>query len=267
MPSRLLREGILDSDAVNTLTWGGEVFYRRLMSVVDDYGRFDGRAAVLRSRLYPLKISSVSEADVSSWLAECQMAGLVSRYSVEGRPYILFHKLGAQQRTKAKFPGPSSEADLRAPVNNCEQVLTGENNCSQLRASSCSGSGSGSGAHTGSGSGALGCPEAAKPPPSGPPVLTYPTIGTEAKEWHLTEPKLAEYVEAFPALDVLAECRKALQWLRDDPGRRKTPKGMPKFLGGWLGRAKPAQHAIGPATLRDQFNASAAEFLRMTDPK
>lgn len=85
-----------------------------------------------------------------------------------------------------------------------------------------------------------GSPEPAKPPASGPPVLSFPTVGTGAKEWHLTEPKLAEYVEAFPSLDVSAECRKALQWIRDDPGRRKTPKGMPKFLGGWLGRTKPS---------------------------
>jgi hypothetical protein len=48
MPSRLLREGILDSEAVNALSFAAEVFYRRLMSVVDDFGR--PRAAVRRGR-------------------------------------------------------------------------------------------------------------------------------------------------------------------------------------------------------------------------
>ena len=54
MPNRILREGILDSDRVNKLSWGAEVFYRRLMSVVDDFGRFDARIDLLKSKLYPL---------------------------------------------------------------------------------------------------------------------------------------------------------------------------------------------------------------------
>jgi hypothetical protein len=40
MPVRILREGILTSERVDTLSPAAEVFYRRLMSVVDDFGRF-----------------------------------------------------------------------------------------------------------------------------------------------------------------------------------------------------------------------------------
>ncbi len=48
MPNRILREGILTSERVNLLSWEAEVFYRRLMSVVDDYGRFHAHPALLR---------------------------------------------------------------------------------------------------------------------------------------------------------------------------------------------------------------------------
>ncbi len=40
MPNRVIREGILNSQRVNKLTEPAELFYRRLMSVVDDFGRF-----------------------------------------------------------------------------------------------------------------------------------------------------------------------------------------------------------------------------------
>ena len=40
MPNRILRDGILMSPRVNVLSSEAELFYRRLMSVVDDYGRF-----------------------------------------------------------------------------------------------------------------------------------------------------------------------------------------------------------------------------------
>lgn len=69
-------------------------------------------------------------------------------------------------------------------------------------------------------------------------VLTYPTVGKGAQTWNLTQAKLAEYVESFPGVDVLMECRKALQWCRDKPKKRKTPQGMAGFLTGWLGRVQ-----------------------------
>ncbi len=50
--------------------------------------------------------------------------------------------------------------------------------------------------------------------------------------------KVSEYRATFPGLDVEGECRKALQWTRDNPTRRKTARGMPKFLFGWLERAQ-----------------------------
>lgn len=71
-------------------------------------------------------------------------------------------------------------------------------------------------------------------------VLTFPTDG-KPRQWSLTQTKLDEYRESFPSLDVLAECRNARQWILDNATRRKTATGMPKFLGGWLGRAQNRQ--------------------------
>lgn len=114
---------------------------------------------------------------------------------------------------------------------------------------------------------AASCPEPAEPA-SGPPVaaakppevvLTFPTVGTGPRSWDLTAPKLAEYREAYPGVDVLAECRKALQWCRDNPSRRKTAGGMPKFLAGWLGRA---QDRGGPAAAKSKGEVQDDYFAR-----
>jgi hypothetical protein len=67
-------------------------------------------------------------------------------------------------------------------------------------------------------------------------VITFPTVGSGPAEWRLRESKVAEYAEAFPGVDVLVQCRKALQWIRDNPTKRKTARGMTSFLGRWLGR-------------------------------
>lgn len=157
MPSRLLREGILDSEAVNSLSFAAEVFYRRLMSVVDDFGRFDGRPTVLRSRLYPLKIESVSEADIVAWADECARAGLIARYTVGGKPFILFEKLGSPRAKVSKFPEPPARPEIgpvqHTDVNVCAQTQTDANGRAQAFACapySYSGAGSSSGASAGS---------------------------------------------------------------------------------------------------------------------
>jgi hypothetical protein len=68
-------------------------------------------------------------------------------------------------------------------------------------------------------------------------VLTFPTDGN-LRSWDLTEAKVGEFREAFPSLDVVAECRKALAWVNANPSKRKTPRGMPGFLFRWLSRAQ-----------------------------
>lgn len=67
-------------------------------------------------------------------------------------------------------------------------------------------------------------------------LLIFPCNG-KIKSWNLTQEKIAEWQECFPGFPVLNECRKALQWVTDNPGRRKTTRGMPRFLFSWLERA------------------------------
>lgn len=112
MGNRVVREGILDSEKVNKLSWPGEVFYRRLMSILDDFGRGDGRIPMIRSRLYPLKLDKVSDADVAKWLTECVGAGLVSVYRVEGKDFMEMADFRQTVRIKkAKYPAPQMQAD------------------------------------------------------------------------------------------------------------------------------------------------------------
>lgn len=154
MPIRLLRDGILDSDAVCSLSFPAEIFYRRLMSVVDDFGRFDGRLSVLRCRLYALQIDKVREADIPRWIAECEKAGLIVLYHVESKPYILFHKLGSPRAKDSKFPPPPGAiagigAHPPPDESNGKHLQADESNGKHLQASApYSGSSSYSGSST-----------------------------------------------------------------------------------------------------------------------
>lgn len=144
MPSRIIREGILTSERINSLSFPAEVFYRRLMSVVDDFGRFDARLSMLRASCYPLKVDVVREADISRWIAECEKAGVIALYAAnragvsrwiaacekagaavsgDEKPYLLLVDFRQQVRAKdSKFPHPPNpcEADAQHVHSKCE---------------------------------------------------------------------------------------------------------------------------------------------------
>ena len=226
MPIRLLRDGILDSDAVCSLSFPAEVFYRRLMSAVDDFGRFDGRLSVLRGRLYALQIDKVREADITRWIAECEKAGLIALYSAVGKPYVLFHKLGSPRAKESKYPAPPL-----ADESNGKHLKADESNGKQMRADAPY---SYSGSDTGSGTDSS---EPAEPDSQPlPPLLEFPTVGTGGSSWALTHAHVAGWSSAYPNLDVLAECRKALAWIQANPAKRKTHGGMANFLVKWFSR-------------------------------
>jgi hypothetical protein len=103
------------------------------------------------------------------------------------------------------------------------------------------------------------CPEADGPPSGPPPLLVFPTVGKD-KQWPLTEAKLQELAAAFPALDVLGECRKALAWVQQSPDRRKTAKGMGRFLFGWAERAQN-RGAAAPAAANGRKPEQTIEEL------
>lgn len=119
MPTRLIREGIINSDRVNELDWAAEVFYRRLLNKVDDHGLYDARLSVLRTSLYPVRVDRVREADCSRWLAACEKAGLIVLYEAEGKPFLKALDTRWQTRSEPKYPAPDE-----ATVNTCKRLQT-----------------------------------------------------------------------------------------------------------------------------------------------
>ena len=107
MPNRVLREGILSSERVNKIANNPatEVFYRRLHSVADDFGRYSGDPRILRAACYPLMLDSVCDADVLHWLDECATAGLLELYKVDRKPYLEIVDFKQTLRIKrSKYP-------------------------------------------------------------------------------------------------------------------------------------------------------------------
>ena len=66
-----------------------------------------------------------------------------------------------------------------------------------------------------------------------PPALgTLPCLG--GKQWAFTPEDVDGWKEAYPAVDVMGELRKAREWLKANPKHGKTFGGMRSFANNWL---------------------------------
>lgn len=118
MPNRIIREGIIHSPVVNVLDAHEEVFYRRLLNVVDDYGRYPAHPAILRAACFPLRLDSIRESDVSRWTDKLSSPGLIVLYDARGQRFLQVCNFNQRQRTPSKYPEPPqglvAEAEKRA---------------------------------------------------------------------------------------------------------------------------------------------------------
>jgi hypothetical protein len=147
MPNRIVREGILSSEKVASLSWEEEVFYRRLMSVVDDHGRTEANAKWLRSRCYPLQVDSMSADDVKRLLQACEATGLVIVYKVGNKKFLQIDNFQQQRRATSKYPPPPENESRSQPsakqlksndikcsqmISDAKQMIANDINCSQM---------------------------------------------------------------------------------------------------------------------------------------
>ena len=220
MPNRIVREAILSSEKVSSLSWAEEVLYRRLMSIVDDYGRHEANPKLLRSKCYPMQIDDVSVDQVAKWLTSCQKAEVLMVYQANGKMYLQINNFGQQQRSASKCPAPDSNcsqsqesAHLGVVVSEVVSVSVSEVD----KKDSCS--------------------EPATPPAELEKfVITFPL--NTGLEWGMPESKFHEFVAIYPQADVIGELRKMKGWFIGNPSKRKTKAGILRFVNNWLSKAQ-----------------------------
>ncbi len=110
MPNRILKESICTSDSIDSLTWFEECLFYRMIVNCDDFGRFDGRIAVIKNRLFPLK-ENLTLKTVSDAINNLARAGLVMPYECDGKPFLYLPSWNEHQNVRAKrskYPEPDN---------------------------------------------------------------------------------------------------------------------------------------------------------------
>ena len=72
-------------------------------------------------------------------------------------------------------------------------------------------------------------------PPPAPPVIEIPT-NRNGEAVPVTAEQVAAWQETYPAVDVPGTLRRIRSWCEANPSKRKTARGVPRFIDAWLSR-------------------------------
>lgn len=185
-----------------------QALYPLIVASSDDFGRLQADPFTVKHSVW--STAPENEEVFGRGLDALERVGLIHRYRVNSGVYLQVvdfeaHQQGLHKRTASKYPNP--------PEIPGDSLLIEEKRTEEKRTEECT--------------------EAS----SVPAFLSFPVIGTGNSVWQLSEAQVAEWAGLFPGLDVRGEARKALAWVGANQGRRKTARGMARFLVGWLTRA------------------------------
>lgn len=142
MPIRFLRPGIVTSRRINSCSWMAQSLFTRLITVADDYGRYEADALQLARVLFPMgdpKGRAVPEKTVEALLEELASLKAIALYTHEGKRYLQMMRWQDGVRSKSKCPRPPAGVwdlckHLLTYSGKCAQMLADADGCSQMRA-------------------------------------------------------------------------------------------------------------------------------------
>lgn len=243
MPNRIIKESICRSEEIDSLSWFEEVLFYRLIVTCDDFGRYDGRAKIIKGSCFPLK--DITEKDIDKALGRLAAVGLVRVYESQGRPYLQLVTWAAHQRIrnqKSKYPEFADGCELLTFDSKGQQIKANDNKCIRNPIQSEFKSESETNTNI--------CSEqtvAAEPPVIGIMMNT-------GEEYPITQSYVLELAELYPAVDIMQELRAMKGWCDANPRKRKTAGGMKRFINAWISKV---QNRCGTPGYTQSYNQTA----------
>jgi hypothetical protein len=195
---------------------------------------------------------------IDAMLIELESQHLVGRFDADGECYLVITGWHHQkiERPTYKYPAPPSDLQFVEDSPTTRRQLA--------ERSPPEGNGEERSGEEGNGVDVCGVGDDStieREPMTG---IVFPVDGdANRRKWQLPCRIVGTLSEAFPMLDVEAEARKAASWCELNPSKRKTARGMGKFLHGWMDRAmqkggvmKPKQASSRIMTMEEAQNWS-----------
>ncbi len=229
MPQRFLRPGIRTSAAWNHASFPAQSLYVAIMTLVDDWGRYDGRPALLHGECFSLR-DDIKPQRTAALLTELHQVGLIRLYEIDGKAYLQVEKWSERVRgSKSRFPDPPQEsAAFRSIPQEKDASLATTPSPIHHRHSS----------------------------------DIQAVAWSEQTGWVNVEALGKDFGEAYPACNFTRQLKQADCWLRANPRKAKKDNWL-KFLTNWFKRSqdrggdiasnKPGPNGAAPENKTDKL--------------
>lgn len=110
MPNRIIRECSRTSPSLAKLSDLAERTFWRVITVLDDFGRYNGTTNALLAACYPEGAPMLTAARFKGAIAELEEGDLLRFYRVDGREYVYsptWMKYQRRRASESKFPQPT----------------------------------------------------------------------------------------------------------------------------------------------------------------
>ena len=233
---RILKKSICQSEEIDRLSWFEEVLFYRLIVNCDDFGIFDGRTKIIKSSLFPLK-ENVTLKQIESAIMKLATVGLVRAYEVQGRPLLQLPTWSLHQRIRNSrhiYPTPEEMTD----ADNSRRVAA---SCGELPPESESESKYKSESESEPESESYDCTElqGSTAPSDGANrqdglAMVPALILNDGTEWLPNQSDITAWGNLYPNVNVCREFGRMREWCKNNPKKRKTRRGIRKFVTNWL---------------------------------
>ena len=236
MRARNIKPGFFSNEDIVQCSMAARLLFIGLWCLADREGRLENRPIKIKIAIFPC-----DNVDINNLLDELCSFHFIEMYEVDGKKYIQvvnFHKHQKPHPKEKPSVIPINPQHLNKFEPRCEQDTTKEcsspadilnpdilnvdilnvntscpeQNCSEQQ--SCS-----------------------EPENKDPQIfISLPLSG---KGFHdITESSVIEFERLFPSVDVRQEIRSMYGWLIGNPTKRKTKRGVTRFVSAWLLKAQ-----------------------------
>ena len=94
--------------------------------------------------------------------------------------------------------------------------------------------------------------------PNADEIIRLP-LAKNGDEAIITQPQIIEWTEAYPGIDVTQQLRHMRQWLLANGTKRKTRRGIARFIVSWLSKAQDSPRSATGGGLRPVDNSAAVD--------
>ena len=228
--SRNIKPGFFKNDILAELQPLTRLLFIGLWCLADREGRLEDRPKRIKAEVLPY-----DNCDIDKLLTQLDGARFIHRYQVDGNEYIEIpnftkHQNPHMKEQASEIPAPNKHSASTVqepnehgtcPADSLNPLIDSLNPITDSL-------------HRGGDS---------KLPP--PQTLINITLNDKS-EHGVTQEDVDKWSDLYPAVDVMQELRKMKGWCDADPKRRKTTKGINRFIVGWLGRQQDKGQASKP---------------------